>query len=871
MVELPRGTVTLVFTDIEGSTRLLASLGSRYEAVLADHRKLVRAAFSTHAGIEVDTQGDALFYAFPRAQDAVAGAVEAQRVLSSHDFGEGVELRVRTGIHTGEPSVSDEGYVGTDVHLGARISAVAWGGQVVISSATASLVGGASNEISLRSLGEHELKDIDDRIELHQVVAQGLEEDFPALRSMSAHPTNLPARLPTLIGREDEIAAVVELLSSEDLSMVTVVGPGGTGKTRVVLAVGAELLSVFADGVFFVDLSALSDASLVVPAIAQTLSLREASGRSLTETLEDYLSTKEMVLILDNFEQVMDAAAEVSSLALSSPSLKVVVTSREALRIEGEREFPLHPLALPSSEGEVGEILASPAVELFVTRARAVRPGLALSGEDARHVATICRRLDGLPLAIELAAARIKVLSLAALASRLENSLGALGTGRRDASDRQRTLQGAIAWSYELLDEDEQRLFSRLGVFAGGWSLEAAEEVCNQGDLSLDVLEGLSSLVDKSLVRVVEEGDSRFSMLETIREFSLEKLEQSGEAEETLRVHAEYFRALAEEGEPHLVGRDQKEWLDRLEQEYDNLRAALDWAVTTDERLAIEFAADLSRFWYIRGHLSEGRTWLQRVLEPSRGEASRAILRVTSMLAILAYAQGDLDTTQSAAEEGISLARDLGDDEVLMRCRETLALCEMEQGRLAEARQHLEQNLDRSRALHDERGIAITTGNLSYLSIREGDHETASTLGLESFELHRRSGSKEGIAAAATALGLNSLLAMDLGQAKSYLLESAEVAADVGHKEVLTSALEGLAAVAAHRGEYDRGALLLGVVTRLREANGFARDPLEQEIHDQIREQLQAVLSDQRLEQLLEEGMVMSIDAAIQFSSRKST
>jgi len=531
MGELPTGTITFLFTDIEGSTRLLAALGSRYEAVLADHRRLLRAAFSSHAGVEVDTQGDALFYAFAGAQDAVTAAVEDQQELSSHDFGEGVELRVRMGLHSGQPTVTEEGYVGTDVHLGARISAVAWGGQVVVSSATAVLVDGDADEISLRSLGEHALKDIEDRVELYQVVAPGLRKDFPALRSVSAHPTNLPARLAPLIGREDDIAQMVKLLSSKDVSVVTLVGPGGTGKTRVALAVGAELLSVLADGVFFVDLSALSDVSLVVPGIAQALSLREAPGRSLTETLGDYLSSKEMVLILDNFEQVMDAAGEVSALVGSSSSLKVVVTSREALRIEGEREFPLHPLALPSSEGEVGEILASPAVELFVARARAVLPGLRVNGEDARHVATICRRLDGLPLAIELAAARVKVLTLSSLASRLENSLGVLGTGRRDASDRQRTLTGAIAWSYELLDEDEQRLFARLGVFAGGWSLEAAEAVCDRGDSALDVLDGIASLVDKNLVRVVEGDDGRFSMLETIREFAIEKLLESDEAE----------------------------------------------------------------------------------------------------------------------------------------------------------------------------------------------------------------------------------------------------------------------------------------------------------------------------------------------------
>jgi predicted ATPase/class 3 adenylate cyclase len=673
MVELPRGTVTLVFTDIEGSTRLLAALGSRYEEVLAIHRRLLRAAFSSNAGIEVDTQGDALFYAFSRAQDAVRGGVAGQRALASHDFGEGVELRVRMGIHTGEPSLSDEGYVGTDVHLGARISAVAWGGQIVVSFATAALVGGKSDGISLRSLGQHALKDIEDRVELHQVVAPGLRENFPALRSVSSHPTNVPARLPTLIGREEEIAALVELLSSEDISVVTLVGPGGTGKTRLALAVGAELPSVFGDGVFFVDLSALSDASLVVPAIAQALSLREAAGRSLTETLENYLSSKEMVLILDNFEQVMEAASEVSALVASSSSLKVVVTSREALRIEGEREFPLHPLALPSLDSEPTEILASPAVELFVARARAVRPGLALSGEDAVHVATICRRLDGLPLAIELAAARVKVLSVGALAARLEKSLGVLGTGRRDASDRQRTLIGAIAWSYELLDEAEQRLFRRLGVFAGGWSLDTAEEVCDQGDLSLDLLDGLVSLVDKSLARALEGDEDRFSMLETVREFSLEKLGESGEAQEIRSAHAEYFRALAEEAEPHLVGADQKVWLDRLEREHENLRAAMSWSFAGNTDSAIRIAAAARRLWWVRGYLSEGQAWLRRALGAAPDGSSMKV-RILRGLTVIVQMQGDNNEAESLARQGLALSKSMTDDEGTISFLITLGL-----------------------------------------------------------------------------------------------------------------------------------------------------------------------------------------------------
>ena len=498
--ELPAGTVTFLFTDIEGSTRLLSSLGSRYEAALADHRKLLRDAFSTHRGVEVDTQGDAFFYAFGRAHDALVGALAAQRALASHPWPDDVELRVRMGIHTGEPTVTAEGYVGGDVHLGARICAAAWGEQILVSDATARLVAD-TQDASLRDLGEHSLKDIDTPVRLHQVVAPSLRADFPPPRTASSYPTNLPPTLDPLIGRAEDISELTSLLSLTEVRVVTLTGPGGVGKTRLSLATGAELLSSFDDGVFFVELSPLTDPALVTGAIAAALGLRESPGRSLSETLSDYLASRQMLLILDNLEHLLDATPDVSALIASAPGLKVLVTSREPLRIAGEHEVSLAPLNLPAENADRSMVVSSPAVELFVTRARALRPGFELTAEEASSVAAICRRLDGLPLAIELAAARVKVLSLSALASRLDQSLAALGHGRRDASARQRTLRGAISWSYELLTPDEQTLFRRLGVFAGGFTFEAAEAVCDRDDLSVAVLDGLASLIDKSLVR----------------------------------------------------------------------------------------------------------------------------------------------------------------------------------------------------------------------------------------------------------------------------------------------------------------------------------------------------------------------------------
>ncbi len=864
VAELPEGTVTFVFTDIEGSTKLLHELGERYADALADHKRLLREEFRAHGGVEVDTQGDAFFYAFARANDALVAAVTGQWALSSNTWPQGIEIRVRMGIHTGEPTLSDEGYVGSDVHLGARICAVAWGGQVVVSSATAALVGGEADEISLRSLGEHALKDIEERTELHQVVAAGLRDEFPALRSVSPHPTNLPARLPALIGREADIRAVAELLSSEDASVVTLLGPGGTGKTRLALAVGAEALPSFPDGVFFVDLSALTDPSLVVPAIAQALSLREAPGRSVAETLADYLSSKEMLLILDNFEHLLEAAGEVSSLMVSSAALRVLVTSREALRIEGEREFPLSPLALPASGDEPEEILSSPAVQLFVTKARTVRPGLFVSDEDASFVAEICRRLDGLPLAIELAATRVKVLSLPALASRLENSLAALGSGRRDASARQKTLQGAIAWSYGLLDEDEQRLFARLAVFAGGWNLEAAEAVCDRDDLSLDVLDGIASLVDKSLVRMGEGDKGRFSMLETIRSYARERLEESGDAEEIARAHAEYFGGLAEEAEPHTAqGDEQMEWLQRLEQELDNLRAALEsFAELGEGESQLRMAVALRHFWRFHGHLVEGRKRLQSALE---GGTVDEVLRARALapLGLIAHSQGDYDSARAYLEEALDIEKRNNLKERVAGTLNDLGRVAKAQGDHQGARKLYEETIRIARQVDDVFLVMLGTHNLADLALNQEDFEQASFLSAESLRLWRKLGDAEGIAmslanGAFAALSLNRLT-----EATGMLSDSLAVAKELGSAEILAVCIGGFASIAASSGQTERAARLLGAAERLRQSIGITNEGFEAKLEETTVFLISAELEKARFAEALEEGRALTAEEAI--------
>ncbi len=604
--ELPSGTVTFLFTDIEGSTRLLHELGAdAYARALSEHRRVLRAAFSAHGGVEVDTQGDAFFVAFPNAPNAVGAAEAAQEALASGP------VRVRMGLHTGMPKLAEEGYVGGDVHLGARIAAAGHGGQVLLSKATRELV---DHDVS--DLGEHRLKDFTERVWLFQLGS----ERFPPLKTISN--TNLPRPASSFIGREREVEELTALLR-DGARLLTLTGAGGSGKTRLAIETAAELVPEFKNGVFWVGLAALRDPGLVLDTIAQTL--------GATDGLADHIGERELMLLLDNLEQVVEAAPELASLVESCPNLKLLVTSRELLRVRGEIEYAVPPLTEPE------------AVALFCERAQ-------LHTDET--IAELCRSLDNLPLAVELAAARTSVLSPAQILKRLSQRLDLL-KGGRDAEARQQTLRAAIEWSYELLEKKEQRLFARLAVFAGGCTLEAAEQVAGAE------LDTVQSLVDKSLVRHTAE---RFWMLETIREYAAERLEESDEAEELGRRHSEYVLAVAEEAEPHLrESEESSEWLDRLEAEQDNVRAALDHLESTGEHeLALRLAAAVWWFWSLRGNLPEGRRRLERALAgDDRPTATRAYALLGA--ADLAVDMGDKDTARLRGEEALARFRALGE------------------------------------------------------------------------------------------------------------------------------------------------------------------------------------------------------------------
>jgi predicted ATPase/class 3 adenylate cyclase len=660
--DLPTGTVTLLFTDIQGSTKLLARVGdAAYGELLAAERALVAGAVEAAGGVVFGSEGDAHFAAFASAPAAVRGAIEAQRALAGHAWPAG-DVRVRMGLHTGEVQVSGGDYHGLEVHRAARIAAVAHGGQILVSSTTHALAG-SGGDVGFRDLGEHRLKDIERAERLFQVEASGLATDFPPPRSLDvAPPGNLPTQLTSFVGRA-EVEAAIPLLDRTRL--LTLTGPGGTGKTRLSIALATAVRDRFRDGAWFVALAAISDPELIGSAIAGAFGLL-ATDRPPLDVVRDHLVDRQALLVLDNFEQLVEGAPIVSDLLRAAPGLTVIVSSRAPLRIAGEQEFAVPPLGLPPGNGAAAEEIGqAEAVRLFVERASAVRPDFTLTADNAHDVAEIVRRLDGLPLAIELAAARIRLLAPAAMARRLDDRLTLLASGGRDLPERQRTLRGAIEWSHDLLDPDQRRLFARLSAFARGGPLDLVETVCAIPAEAIPPVDGtLEQLAEQSLVRIADDvhGDVRFGMLETIHEYATERLAASGEGPTIQDRHADAVIALAQSAP---LDADRGPWLDRMDDEHDNIRGAFEHLVATgdvERASALVFAC--WRFWHMRGHVLEGWRRADRVLAmpgfPPEGSVAR--LRALEAAGGLAYWGGDLSVAGTYYATAEDEARRLGDD-----------------------------------------------------------------------------------------------------------------------------------------------------------------------------------------------------------------
>jgi predicted ATPase/class 3 adenylate cyclase len=834
MSELPSGVVTFLFTDIEGSTRLVKTLRERYPQILAEHRRLVRAAIASHGGQEVDTQGDAFFVAFAGAKQAVLCALEIQRALAGHEWPAGAEVRVRIGIHTGHAAPAGAGYTGLAVHRTARICAAAHGGQVLVSQATQTIIEDEEEApgFTLLDAGERKLKDLDRPVRLFQLAAPGLGP--PDLSAGEPLTGALPVPATPLVGREREAAAVTDLVLGEGVRLVTLTGPGGVGKSRLAMEVARRLGPAFADGVRFVELAAVPAADLVPAAVAAGLGLTTSAGRLIADVVS-YLRSRRLLLVLDNFEHVVTAAGPLAELLAAAPGVVVLVTSRVVLRLRGEHEFAVPPLPVPpaGTGRDAGEVREYASVGLFVERAHAAAPGFAMTGENSEAIAEICRRLDGLPLAIELAAARVRLLPPQALASRLGQRFSLLTGGARDLPERQRTLRNTLDWSYGLLSAGEQAMLARLGVFAGTFGLPAAEAVCGE---AAGVMDTLGALVDNSLVRAqTRDGEPRFILLETIREYALERLGDGDDWAGAHDRHAAYFLALAKPEQAELHGDGQLAWLDRLETEHGNVRATLSWLT---HQGPVEHAVRLFsltwRFWWLHGHAAEFAQLGEEIVANSghlppyqralaltttgfmlvaNEDRARAEALFEQSLPLYRRASGKLRLVLTAAVQGIlgQLAARCGD---YSRASELLG---QSQALLAELDDTELTGYARFEYLLF---VCMVSNILGHVRLSQGDVDGAARLFANALAAGREGQDRLGVLVSLYNMAASCRAQGDLAGAAGHLKEGLALAAEAGDETSAAYYLEGMAAVASMQGNPERAVRLLTAASSMLESSG---------------------------------------------------
>ena len=898
---------TLLFTDIEGSTQLWASEPERMRLALAHHDTLARAAVEEHRGRIVKAMGDGVYAVFADPVDGVLASLQLQLALADPAATQGLSLRVRCGLHAGVVEKRDDDYFGSAVNRAARIMAAAHGGQVLLSEVMSALLAERLPAgITLRDLGSVRLRGLVNPERIHQLVHSRLQHNFPPLRSMEATPNNLPPQISTFVGRENELAEARRLLALSRL--LTVVGMGGMGKTRLSLQIAADSLARFPDGVWFVDLAPIADQALVPKAVVQVLGIGEDPGIPLIETIGAYFRSRRVLLVLDNCEHLIGACAALAEALLrAAPELRILASSREPLHIAGEQTYPLAPLSLPEATTRVDDIARSDAVRLFVERAQLQQPHFAMTAWNCEAVRQICARLDGIPLAIELAAARVKVLPVEKIAERLDDRFRLLVDGSRTALPRQRTLRAMIDWSYDLLDDAEKSFFARLSVFAGGWTLAAAETVAAGDGIAQDeVLDLLGGLVDKSLV-VTDESGERYRMLETIRQYARDCLQEGGHGAATARRHRDYYLAFAEEAEPQLNGGPtQPECLARLDLEQDNLRAALAWSLEETERTEadLRICGALCRFWANRGHADEGARWCAKALARSSGEGGTSA-RAKALIAAgtLAWRLGDMTNAQTTLEQALDLSRHLGDRALEADALASLGGVAMHRAEFPMARAVLEQALTLNRELGRRAQEADAYNSLAGLAISQGDDEAATEPLERALAIGRASSSK---LAEARTMAYLALLAFRRGQytaaqemheqalaiarefgvrefelvelrhladvalnqgdmetARAHYRNALIASRDLGNRHRMAEMLEAVLELTAAAGEFQRTAVLAGAADALRNAVATPRGTLQQQQRDPIVARCREALGEEAYAAADAAGWAMSGDEAV--------
>jgi predicted ATPase/class 3 adenylate cyclase len=905
---IPSGTVTFLFTDIEGSTERWEHHREAMKTALARHDHVLGSAITANNGYIFKKMGDAYCAAFRTAPEAVRAAIAAQQALVKEDFSAVNSLSVRMALHTGYAEERDRDYFGPSVNRVSRLLSIGHGGQILVSAAASDLVQGELPHASLRALGAHRLKDLAHPEQVFQVVAAGLDTDFPPLRSLDSLPNNLPLQVTSFIGRDEDVEEVKKLL--ERTRLLTLTGSGGVGKTRLALQVGAEVLDQHPDGVWLVDLAGLQDSDLVVSEVASVLGVRVGADRALADSIVYALKSKRSLIILDNCEHLITAAAHIAGAIIKgAPNVRVMTTSREGLGIAGETIYRVNSLAIPKSSGDVNAVNASQfgSIALFVDRATAADTRFVLSDADAKVVADICRSLDGIPFAIELAAARVKLMSVTHLAERLKERFRILTGGDRTALPRQQTMRALVDWSYNLLNERERTILNRTAVFAGGWTLDAASEICSDAAIEQwEVLDLLSSLVDKSLVVVeVGGGTERYRLLETTWQYAREKLAAAGENETLNRKHAEYFLRIAEAADAAYESTPSERWIAALEPELDNFRAVMGWALVNkhDVMLGAKLAAALRMVWITVGSRIEGLRWINLALdacgdaEPGpttvklwlgatintegfgetgweaaeRAVAQARLLDDKSLVAIAlanyAFAldrRGRFDEAQAAYVDVSPLLRETGATKQLARVLSWWSIIHFIRGTSDEARKGFSEALSLAKSVADVQLTATVLGNIGELAFAEGDVDAAIANGEEAVKLRVDTKNPTGIANAYSNLTAYRLAKRDMAGAKEDARRAVHWAREGQSSNILMCATQHIALIKAREGDAQNAARLLGYVDKLFAESGFMREPTEKWSYDHLMQALHEHLTDAAIVQLGAEGAAWSEDEVVE-------